>query len=253
MFHVKHLRGISMGFSKTKIELMVTFLDARAPGWVKVMSPLDGSAWCRLQVGFGADVEAPHATLGMFETIWFSKMSHAEIVFEQCLVVMGSEPDAPISKPAGEVRDCIVNVSADLGAVWQSTADVVADAAREVDEIERQVEALNRSGGLQPLNKKYKTYRLAMQKTGGLVTSYSSYLHIFKLKVAKMVGNNVAAGTGKYAGLAMVAPTLISTVDTAVRDLPVLKNTTPDLIEKHYHTPLHHTRNDVHKQRRLRT
>lgn len=221
-----------MGYQKAKIELMVTFLDALGPGWIKIMMPLDGSPESRLHLGSGADVEVEHATLCMFDTIWFSKKSHADLVFEQCLTVLGVEPEATIAAPAGEVRDCIVNVSADLGAAWQSTAEVVADAEREVEEIERQIEALNKSGGLQPLNKKYKSYRLAMQKTGEAATSYSAYLQIFRLKVAKMIGENVASGASKYAGFSMIAPSLMATADAAVRALPVMRNTAPPRVDR---------------------
>lgn len=214
-----------MAYSKAKTELVVTYIDALSPSWIKVMMAKSGEPSGYLQAGRGADVETDHPTLAMFDTLWFAKQAHADLVYEQCLTVLGADPESAIPLRGSEVRDCLVNVSGNLGAVWQTTQEVVRKAELEVDGIERQVEALNKSGGLRPLNAKYKAYRIAMMNTGEAAVNYSAYLQFFKIKVAHLVGQNVAAGADKYAGIAKIAPSLISNMDEAVRALPVFKNT----------------------------
>lgn len=214
-----------MAYSKAKIEMVVVYLSGLAPGWIKIWSSKSGAQAGLLEVGHGADIEADHPTLAAFDTLWFEKEAHANLVFEQALVELGADPESPILLPATGIRDLVVNVSGNLGAQWQTTQEVVGKAGIEVDSIERQVEALNKSGGLRPLNKKYKTYRLAMQRTGEGAMSYSDYLQFFKVKVAKLVGQNVAAGIDKFTGLSAIAPTLMSAADDAIRALPVLRNT----------------------------
>lgn len=242
-----------MGQASSRVELVVAFLEGLGPGWIGIMTPVDGTPAGQLVLGTGPDIEADHSPLAMFDTIWFSKKSHADLVFDQCFTVLGADAGAPIPRPGAEIRDCIVNVSADLGASWQSTADVVASAGREVDLIERQIEALKAAGGLKQLNSGYKAYRLAMQGTGEAAINYGAYLHSFKVRVAALIGRNVAAGAGRYDGVSVMVASFDNGLRDAKRAQSRLKNVAYTPADQVHHVPLHHTRNDVHKQRRLKT
>lgn len=242
--------------SKGKTELVAAYIGALGMSAIRVMVGKSGVAPSRIEIQPTTEPvqrDEPDVT---FETFWFAKAQHAELVIMNCrddLRTLGAEgADGWVQLSAATLRDYVVNVAAGLGARWRTTAEIGASAEGAIDELERHVEALNKSGGLGPLNARYKAYRLAMQKTGEAAINYSAYLQVFKVRVVALVGKNVAAGAGRYDGFAMIVPSLVLDMDRAVRELPALRNTMRPRADRLSDAPLHHTRNDVHRVRRLK-
>lgn len=190
--------------AKPRTELVLAYIGALELSAIKVMVGKTAETPSWLQLETEPELIETDGPLVMFDTLWFSKAAHADLVFGQCLTVIGGAPDAAIALPASEVRDAAINQAASLGAPWRTTQEIVATAENAIDEVERHVAALNQSGGLAPLNAGYKSYRIAMQTTGVPAVNYATYLLSFKLKMVKRVAENVAAGVDKFSGLASV-------------------------------------------------
>lgn len=206
-----------MAVSKARIELVTAYITALELSSVRVMSRPAEPAQAWLETDAAPRAEAAGTTgRATFDTVWFLKSGHAELVTSQVLDALDAAPDTPIALPPGEVRDAVVNQCGILGAEWRSTSEIAATAGQAVDEVERHIASLNASGGLQPLNAKYKAYRLAMQRTGEATISYSAYLHSFKLRMIGTVARNVASGGGKFEGLSGIAPALIADMNRSI-------------------------------------
>jgi hypothetical protein len=126
---------------------------------------------------------APEADFDVFDTLWFAKHHHAELVLTQC-------PDSPVRGPAASVRDDVVNVAAMLGARWQTGAEVEALAAAAVAEVVAHVEEQRQKGGLAQVNRSYKIYRQRRMARGEKVMPYSAHLHAFTLSLVKLAAQN---------------------------------------------------------------
>jgi hypothetical protein len=198
--------GAGEKLSKAKAELMLAYVGGLGLTAIKVLVGNAGETPCWLQIQAEPDLIESDGPLVTFDTLWFSKASHAELVYQQCLAVLDVEQDVAINLCAAEVRDTVVNEAGNLGAAWRLTQEIVATAETAVDEVERHIVALNASGGLSSLNAGYKRYRLAMQATGVAATTYSTYLLGFKIKMAKRIAENVASGADKFAGLSSIFP-----------------------------------------------
>lgn len=187
--------------SKAKSQLIAAYIGALGLSAIR----LSGDNPTRIEVETAPDPLA--ADVGVM--LWFVKAGHAELVMSSCQNAVHADhgrPDGWIDLSAAEVRERLLDIATSLGASWRSTAEVLATAGAAVDELERHVEALNKSGGLAPINAGYKSYRLSMQSTGEPAVNYSAYLQGFKLKMISRIAENVAAGIDKFAGLASVVP-----------------------------------------------
>jgi hypothetical protein len=188
------LSGYVTAMGKARTELMLAYVGGLGLSAIRVWTDKTGETPCWLTCETEPAVVEADGPRVMFDTLWFSKASHAELVLAAC-------PQGRIDLSASEVRDQLTGIAASLGAEWRSTAQIIESAEKAVEEIEQHVKALNASGGLAPLNAGYKKYRLAMQATGEPAMNYAAHLLSFKLKMAKLIAENVAAGVDKFAGL----------------------------------------------------
>lgn len=155
-----------------------------------VQAYIEALGLCPVVVLAGPDVAkialAPEADFEVFDTLWFAKHHHAELVLTQC-------PDDPIHRPAGTVRDDVVNVAAMLGARWRTGAEVEALAANAVAEVIAEVERQRRNGGLAQVNRSYKIYRQQQAAKGAKAAPYSTHLMAFTLSLVKLAAQNSGA------------------------------------------------------------
>lgn len=196
---------------------------------VLIEKDCENPCWLRLDLEAGG---AHEPALVTFDSLLFSKASHAELVHAGTLAVIGAAANGEVSIPAAELRDAVVNAAGSIGAPWRSMAETMASADETIEEVEKNVEALNKSGALRPLNARYKAYRFAMMAAGEVAINYSAYLQFFKLRVVKLIGQNIAVGAGRYQGFSEIIPSLVVEMDGAVRDLPMLQNTERRRAEK---------------------
>ncbi|QOZ25305.1 hypothetical protein [Bradyrhizobium sp. CCBAU 51753] len=130
------------------------------------------------------------------EAFVFTKSAHAELVVAQC----SSTSSIDALKIDFEIA------AAAVGATWEQPVKVLAAAADEIRELETQLDAWNKSGGLRTMNAAYKQYRALAVATAAPALSYSDYLHAYKVKVAHLVGQNVARGLPKHTGILALVP-----------------------------------------------
>lgn len=118
--------------------------------------------------------------------------SHAELVLS--MAGAGSTPIA-IDQAAQMVGAKTCDIELTIGA-----------AAADIDQLEANVKAWGASGGLSRMNAAYKRHRALCIATGEPSPSYSDYLHKFKIKIAALMGNNIAAGVEKFDGVFALTP-----------------------------------------------
>jgi hypothetical protein len=121
-----------------------------------------------------------------FDTLWFAKSQHAELVLAQC-------PDGWTNIRPEELRDHVVNAAAVLGASFRTATEVEADAADAVAEIIAQVETMRQSGGLTKVNRDYKIYRQTQIARGQRAVSYTEHLDAFTRSLVVLAAQNSAA------------------------------------------------------------
>lgn len=241
--------------SKAKLaqaELALAYTGGLGLTVIRVLIGKTSETPCWLQVEHQPDLIEADGPLVIFDTLWFPKASHADLVHQQILTVLGVEPDVAISLAAAAVRDALVNEAGNLGASWQSTQEVVAAAEMAVEEIERHMKVLNEVGGLSNFNKACKQYRLRCIDTAMPAVPYSAHLHTLKLKVARLVGENTGAGIESFSGFSAIIPSSSAAVNKASADLLTLRNTATPFDDRLEYPPLHHTRKRVHQMRRLK-
>lgn len=136
----------------------------------------------------------------LIEVFTFAKSGHAQLVMDICSVA--AEAIAGIEGARSAFDEAVALV----GATWRSYSDLVGGALADIDELEQHLKAWNASGGLSRFNAAYKRYRELCAGTALPCISYSAYLHEYKLKMANLVGANVAAGQAKFDGLASLRP-----------------------------------------------
>ena len=121
-----------------------------------------------------------------FDTLWFAKQQHAELVLAQC-----SEGWVDLSPAA--LRDEVINAAAALGAPFRTTAEVEVDASKAVAEIVEQVENRRQAGDLARVNRDYKIYRQAQIARGQKAVSYSTHLATFTRSLVVLAAQNANA------------------------------------------------------------
>lgn len=129
---------------------------------------------------------APDPKFEVFDTLWFAKLRHAELVLAHC-------PDGLIDGPAGPLRDIVINAAAQLGARWQTAAEVETQASNAVAEIIMRVEGMRKSGGLAKVNATYKSYRKKQTAAGKKAITYSAHLEAFTLSLIRIAAQNSGA------------------------------------------------------------
>lgn len=120
------------------------------------------------------------------ETLWFSKLQHAEMVLAQC-------PEGWVAIPPAALRDEVVNAAAVLGAPFRTAAEVEIEASKVVAEIIAQVETRRQNGGLAKVNRDYKIYRQTQIARGLKAISYSEHLAACTRSLVVLAAQN--AGT----------------------------------------------------------
>lgn len=145
---------------------------------------------CPVVILAGPDVTkialAPEAEFGVFDTLWFAKSQHAELVLAQC-------PESWCERAPAVLRDEIVNAAAALGASFKTSAEIEADASNAVAEIIERVDAMRQSGGLAKVNAGYKCYRKAQVAAGRKAVSYQAHLDAFTLSLVRLAAQSAAA------------------------------------------------------------
>lgn len=126
------------------------------------------------------------ATEPPFDTLWFAKQQHAELVLAQC-------PEGWCSLSPAVLRDEVVNAAASLGASFRTTAEVEVDASNAVEEIIMQVENRRQNGDLAKVNRDYKAYRQAQVARGQKAVSYSTHLATFTRSLVVLAAQNANA------------------------------------------------------------
>lgn len=130
----------------------------------------------------------PAPDLELFDTFWFAKPQHVELVLAQC-------PDGLVDRSAAELRDQVINAAAALGASWRTTVEVDADADLAVEQIVENVERERIKGGLRQVNAGYKTYRHCELSAGKKPIGYGDYLVNFTRDIVVLAARNqVIAG-----------------------------------------------------------
>jgi hypothetical protein len=136
----------------------------------------------------------PDRKLDTFDTFHFIKAQHAELVALRTradLEAIGAmRSEDWVDLPAREVRDAIVNASAQLGAIWQTSDQVHTQAQAAVDEIIAHVEVSRASGGLAQVNAAYKRYRQQQQASGQKAVPYSAHLGAFTKSLVTLAAKN---------------------------------------------------------------
>jgi hypothetical protein len=107
-----------------------------------------------------------------FETLWFAKAQHAELVLAQC-------PEGWADIAPAALRDEVVNAAAALGASFRTAAEVYADAKRTVEQIMENVERARIRGELRKMNADYKLYRQNELSLGRKPVGYGEHLTSF--------------------------------------------------------------------------
>lgn len=121
-----------------------------------------------------------------FETFWFAKKQHAELVLAQC-------PEGWCALMPAALRDEVINAAAALGAAFRTAAEVEADASKAVEEIIMQVENRRQNGDLAKVNRDYKIYRQAQVARGLKAVSYSTHLATFTRSLVVLAAQNAEA------------------------------------------------------------
>ena len=101
-------------------------------------------------------------------------------------------PGGPIARAPAVVRDDVVNAAALLGACWQTTSDIQAQASNAVDEIIARVEGWRQSGGLAKVNAAYKTYRQNQIAKGESAITYTAHVEAFTRSLVVLAAQNSA-------------------------------------------------------------
>lgn len=121
---------------------------------------------------------------------WFDRPAHAELVASRVrenLGVLGERgPDGRIMSPTLLVIAAVKDVAAELGARWQTQAEIERDAETAVAEVVASVAAARQNGGLQQMNYEYKAYRLTQIEKREPAIPYSAYFeHFTRLLVVR--------------------------------------------------------------------
>jgi hypothetical protein len=132
--------------------------------------------------GAGTISLSENNNLELFDTLWFAKAAHAELVLMNC-------PQSSTLPPAS-LRDEVINIAATLGASWRTTTELEADASNAVAEIIECVEAMRQSGGLAQVNAQYKIYRQAQVAKGQKAIPYSEHLFAFTMSLVILAARN---------------------------------------------------------------
>jgi len=136
--------------------------------------------------GLSAKAALEPDPLDLFDTLWFSKLDHAELVLSQC-------PEGWVDLPPTALRDEVINAAAALGASFRTAAEIETEASKEVEEIIKRVEVMRLSGLLTKVNRDYKIYRQTQVARGLKAVPYQAHLDAFTLSLVKIAAESASA------------------------------------------------------------
>lgn len=179
---MKHgILGLKMGKLNRRDQLISAYLDGLGIVVVEPASAGGPARACR----FG-DKSGPPGSLIL------RSASHADLVLGIC----GEDATA------AEIEEACRATGADI----LISDTVLRDAGAEIDFLDEQMKAWNSAGGLARLNSAFKQARAAAVATHQSAPSYSDYQHSFKLKIAGLMGKNLALGRHRFDGVFALIP-----------------------------------------------
>jgi len=128
----------------------------------------------------------PAPNLAPFDTLWFAKSQHAELVLSRC-------PVGLVERTGAALRDEIINIAALLGASWKTGAEIEADASYAVAQIVENVERARIRGELRKMNADYKLYRQQQILLGKKPIGYGEHLTNFTRKLVVLAATSANA------------------------------------------------------------
>ena len=164
--------------SKSRASLIAAYLAALPGTVVRVVASDDGRR-SRIETGSCGASEAVQGRLRF-------KATHAELV----LSAIGY--DGWCDMPAAELVDLIIRTAIDMGAAYQTEAQLAVAAEAAVGEIVAKVEGMNQAGGLKEINTEYKIYRQRQIAKAEKAMPYAKFLERFTASIVR----GVAAGLG---------------------------------------------------------
>jgi hypothetical protein len=154
-----------------------------------VKAYIEALGLCPVMVLSGSNVAkiatGPEPDFDVFDTLWFGKPQHAELVLMH--LPKRSGPGA------AALLESVVNTAAILGAKWQTGAEIEAQASNAVEEIVARVEGWRLSGGLAKVNAAYKIYRQNQIAKGEAAITYTAHIEAFTRSLVVLAAQNSIA------------------------------------------------------------
>ena len=135
-----------------------------------------------------ADQNVPE---GMSEHRWCRNAAEAERVVTA--VNASQRRKSASGALAADRRDAILRVAKRLNVALRSDRDIAEEAAVVIDRVADQFEQLRNTGGLRPVNKSYRDYRLDAAARGERVVPYAQWMRTYRENLVRK-----AAITLKY-------------------------------------------------------
>lgn len=179
-----------MGTGDRAIKLYVRALDLSGV----FLAARDGQA-AAVHVGCAADPPARVRRLGenarLVNVLWCVSAGQAELVAEHVRTDLASiarpERGSWFGVDVTTAGESVTRAVRDLGVCAEGSETVEARAAQAVAQIEQEIAALQKSGGMKTFNKSYREYRLKAQATGETFMLYAGWLQNYKLRLIRTV------------------------------------------------------------------
>jgi hypothetical protein len=128
---------------------------------------------CRVETAASGDAVA---------TYWF-KQSHIELL----LGAAGLPEGRPIDQSPVAVAALIRRTAAAMGAPYETKAEIMAAAEKQVDAVLERVRASNQAGGMKLINRQFKAYRQAQLAKAEPAVGYQKYIEPFVMTMLRQV------------------------------------------------------------------
>jgi len=133
-------------------------------GLVAIVPTGEGGAVCVV-----ADQNIPEGASGHW---WCRNAAEARRVV--------SAARASLSRKSAGSREAILRAAKRLNVDLRSDQDVTAEAVVVIDRVAAEFDQLRNAGGLRPVNKSYRDYRLAAAARGGRVVPYAQWMRAYQ-------------------------------------------------------------------------
>ena len=100
---------------------------------------------------------------------------------------------ANFSRKSAGSREAILRAAKRLNVDLRSDQDITAEAVVVIDRVAAEFDQLRNAGGLRPVNKSYRDYRLAAAARGERVVPYAQWMRAYQGNLVRQ-----AAATLKY-------------------------------------------------------